>query len=88
MSVINTESASTYVWSVERYKVSVLKYFSTTLANIQGCVDRPEKEDRNDTDENSDIMQLMVKWLSRPKFVAHFKVMSLFTDYCEIIRHL
>jgi hypothetical protein len=42
----------------------------------------------NETDENSDVMQLMMKWISGPKFVANFKIMSLFTDYCEISSHL
>jgi hypothetical protein len=55
---------------------------------MQGRVDRPEIEDRNETDENSNVMQLMVKWLSRPKFIAKFKVMSLFTDYCETSHHI
>ena len=87
LSEINTESVLTDFWSVERYKVAVLTEFNRTLANVQGRVDRPEKEDRNETDENDGVVQLMVKWLRRTKFVANFKIMSLFTDYCEISRH-
>jgi hypothetical protein len=87
LSEINTEPALTNVWSAERYKVAVLTEFSRTLANMQVHLDRREKEDRNETDENSEVMQLMVMWLSRPKFVANFTTMSLSTDYCEVSRH-
>lgn len=34
LSEINMESALTCVWSVERYKVAVLKEFSRTLSNV------------------------------------------------------
>jgi len=87
LSEINTESALTHVWSAERYKVAVWTEFSRTLADMQVRLDRREKEDRNVIDEKSDVMQFMVMWLSRPKFVANFTTMSLSTDYCEVSRH-
>jgi len=55
-----------------------LKDFSRALPNVQGRAALPEKEGRNETDENRDVMQLMVTWwLSRPKCILKNQLFAL-----------
>ena len=45
---------------------------------MQGRAALPEKEGRNETDENRDVMQLMVTWwLSRPKCILKNQLFAL-----------